>query len=87
MEVLIKKSLKVLEESCAEVFAGKQKSAFVCFDIPHSEYMAVIQVMKNAYGEKKWRISIGVMLEGDDKLLQVYTPAMNDNEVIEYFHK
>ena len=88
MKILLENSCKVLEEFCTKLFASKNESTFVCFDIPSSKYMAVIKVTKNYVGEKKWRVAVGVMEESTNKILEVYiAKPMNDEEIIEYFRK
>ena len=87
MNILIERSLKYMEETCPKFFASKDETFFVCFDIPNSEYMAVIKITKNYSGEKKRRVVVGVMKEGTDKIVENYLRAMDDEEVVEYLRK
>ena len=87
LNILIERSLKYMEEHCRQFFTSSDKTFFVCFDIPSSEYMAVIKITKNYYGEKKWRVVVGVMREGTDKIVENYLSAMDDEEVVEYLRK
>ena len=87
LEKLVEKSLKALEERCADFFVSKYKETFVCFDIPNSEYMALIKVMKDYAEIKNWRVAVGVMKEGTDKIVEICSMAMYDDEVIEYLRK
>lgn len=88
-EKLVEKGLKILEDLCVKfLFSGKEKMTYVCFDIPNSKYMAVIKVFRDYIETKKWRVGVGVMEEGTDKILEVYMEKLNnDIEVIEYLHK
>lgn len=59
---------KLIERSCSLLVENKKFPAHVCFDIPNSSYLAHILITKDLIHEGEWRLQVGVMEDGYDKM-------------------
>ena len=63
---------KLIEKACQVLIEEKKFPAHVCFDIPNSSYLAHIFLTKDLIHEDEWRLQVGVMEDGYDKMFSIF---------------
>ena len=59
---------KLIEKVCKIFIEEKNFPSHICFDIPNSSYLAHIIITKDLIHEGEWRLQVGVMEDGYDKM-------------------
>ena len=87
MKRLINKCLEQLIEMSKEHLTEKEKRPFfVVFDIPKSKYMAIIKIFRDPITKIKWRMSVGVMIEHTDKIIEHIGSARDKEDLLSYLN-
>lgn len=63
---------KLIEKCCKVLLEHKKFPAHICFDIPNSSYLAHILITKDLVNEGEWRLQVGVMEDGCDKMFSIF---------------
>ena len=65
--------IKILIDKCCKVLIENKKFPnSVCFDIPRSPHLAYINITKDLIHEGEWRLQVGVMEDGSDKMFSIF---------------
>ncbi len=74
---------ELIEKACKVLIDNKNFPARVCFDIPNSSYLAHIIITKDLIHEGEWRLQVGVMEDGYDKLFSCFLSHDTKEKLLE----
>lgn len=73
----------LIEKACKILIEDKNFPAHICFDVPNSSYLAHIFIIKDLIHEGEWRLQVGVMEEGYDKMFSCLFSHYSKEKLLE----